>query len=249
MSGWNSNIRCYVCGGRGHPESECQNRLPMVKVAASKKNMDGRARPAQPAFEFIVNGLTGVSIRDKYGDENEVGMFGVVVTSDELRVMTIGDRISFFGTPALIREFALSLPDGRHDIAINWSVDRVSVEGRFAISRRLCRTSMSAQPFVHEEPEFSLLCRGPNTNKFVIQYRVDNEYDEYVVNHDSRNQVWVIPAHVHEHLSQWMGVHNDEENAEEVRGEVVGAEVVVGNIDAAPQVPEDNNDEPIVEAE
>lgn len=164
----------------------------------------------------------GVSIRDKHGDETEIGVFGVVVTANELRVMTIGDRISFFGAPPLIRDFTLSLPVARQEIPINWSVDRISVEGRFAISRRLCRTSMNPQPFVHEEPEFSLFCRGQSTNHFLIRYWVGNDCDEYVVNLDSRNQAWVIPAHVHEHLSQWFGISDE---SEVVAGENDGGEL------------------------
>lgn len=229
MSGWNSNIRCYVCGGRGHPESECHSRLAMVKVAATKKSMDGRARPAQLAFEFVINGLTGVKIRDRHGEENEIGVFGVVVTTDELRVVVFGDRISFFGAPSLIREFALALPVRRQEIPINWSVDRVSVEGRFAISRRLCRTILNREPFLHDEPEFLLICRGQNTNSFVIRYWVDDDFDEHMVNVDGRNQPWVIPMNVYEHLSRWFGVNEEDNDAAGAQGGMVGAEQIVGN--------------------
>lgn len=229
MSGWNSNIKCYVCGGRGHPESECHSRMAMVKVATTKKNMDGRARPAQPAFEFVINGLTGVTIRDRHGQENEVGVYGVVVTADELRVVVFGDRISFFGAPPLIREFTLALPVRRQEIPINWSVDRVSVEGRFAISRRLCRTILNREPFLHDEPEFSLICRGQNTNSFTMRYWVDDDYDEHMVNVDGRNQPWVIPMNVYEHLVRWFGVNEDENDAAAPRGGMVEPEPIIGN--------------------
>lgn len=183
MAGSWSNIHCYLCNGRGHPEKECH--LRKLKVAVKNKSQDGRACPAQPEFELIIPGLSGVTVRDRANDEYEVGMFGVNVTSDELRIMVFGNRISFFAQPTRAREFTVLLPEMRPEVNFSWAYERLAVNGRYAFSKNLFRATMQTDPFVHGEAEFTLLGRGTKTNQLVLEYG-PIEKEQYRINIDGR---------------------------------------------------------------
>lgn len=201
---------CYLCGGKGHNELGCHSRLlPMAKLVASEKKLNESARPTRPAFEFIVGGLVGAAVRDLSGVVHEIQAYGIEVTSDSLRLMVIGDHISVFGTPARNREFALLLPEEEQEIQMSWDTDRLSIAGRYAVSKNLFRATMRAQPFVHGEAEFTIICRGPLAKKFSIRYWVDGNIGElYTVNYDSRRQVWVVPTNMYEHFEYWFSAAN-----------------------------------------
>lgn len=159
-----------------------------LKVAVKNKSQDGRACPAQPEFELIIPGLSGVTVRDRANDEYEVGMFGVNVTSDELRIMVFGNRISFFGQPTRAREFTVLLPEMQPEVNF--------------FSKNLFRATMQTDPFVHGEAEFTLLGRGTKTNQLVLEYG-PIEKEQYRINIDGRGQVWSLPQAMYEHMVYW----------------------------------------------
>lgn len=192
MNTRSNNLKCYVCGGRGHKEDECR----------PNRDSTGVVREAKPVFIVNVRGLDRVTMRGEGQYAVAMPPFGVEVTADALRINHVGDQIAFFGRPNREYSFELLLPDSTQSVSFRWGEYRVVVQDRFIIDEHSIRTVYDMPTVRPANVDFFIRCYGAATTSFGIEYyarEIVHRYRAFAVD----RTVVVADLDVARRIRQW----------------------------------------------
>lgn len=164
--------QCYKCGGKGHKESDCDPKTTGQFALSNEISL-------QPAFVFVIRGLSRVVVSGMGRSETVVPPIGLTMSYEPLRIQHTGDRITMFGRPDRETVFVVLLPNSSLRISFRWNEYRFVMQNRFVFDEKSFRTVFHASPVRPADPEFVIQCSGQPTSTFGIDCHSGDDIISY----------------------------------------------------------------------